>query len=576
MALKDNLYFITMKLNRIIVFVLVAIAPTLAMAWGKGHNLHVEWVLTYLPQEIQNFWNAEQKREMINHWAHYPDNQATPQLDISAEEAKVMADDYQWLKEGTSGGKRGRFHSAHGKGLMFFALAKAFRENRPDAAAIYAGTLLHSYADGGAFNHGSTMHYVFYTQYKHIKYHKLPHKDLWDIRGDKKILANAKVMIGNIKLNSKAKKLEDALVDVMMTGAVSATYLASVEADIGKVNADGSASKESTIAITKTLATQVADGVNLINDAWLIAKSKQPLDASMLDIAWEKKPLSERPITAEFKAKEKAYFKARDARNDNVYQGLWGNKKYPAIGFVAEAAYEMSMGELGFGSRFATAIIARGLKEKSKANVELFTFLDLEKKDIDVKKIPVLVLHSKNGAPARIKGAIEKYIKNGGKILYIGGADKGLTGLNMKKRSENETPVSWDAYIKRKKIEDITRGMKIELLGALGKVSKEKVLAFKDNPNMTGAWNLALAEYEIIADKNTTPLMNLILPNGEKYCVGAAKKEKGKYKFVYLPSYAFLPFMFSNDMSMPDCSRATTDSFGNALTAEAIKILLKK
>ncbi len=557
-----------------IIFLVLAFLPSLVMGWGKGHDLHVEWVLKNLPQEIQKFWSPEQKEQMITHWAHYPDNQATNQPTISADEAKIMGDDYEWIKEATNGGKRSVLHSVHSKGVMFFALAKAFRENRPEASAMYAGILLHSFADSGAFNHGSTMHYLFYTKYKHIKYPKLHHKDLWDIKNNKKIIADAKTRVAKFKPSKKVKNLDDALVDVMMSAAVSAKFLASVEADIGKINSDGSASKESTVAITKVLADQTIQGVSFINDAWLIAKSKQPLDPKKLDVAKIKEPLENRPVYAKFEEKQRAYFKARTPKDDNVYQGLWGNKKYPAIGFVAEAAYDMSLGELGFGSRFATAIIARGMK-KSGANVELFSFLDLEKSAPNVRKVPVLVLHAKDGVPARIKKSIDEYLSKGGKLVFIGGNDKGLTGIRTTKRPDTETPVSWKSYLNRGKGEDKSSKMKIELAPRLANISKAKVLNFKDNPNKTGAWNLPIADCELSVEKDVVPLMYLILPSGQKYCVGAAKKVKGKFKFVYLPAYAFLPFMFSDDTSMLDWSRATTDSFGNALAKEAVKILLK-
>ncbi len=556
--------------NKILLFLLTLI-PSILLGWGKGHNLHIEWVLNYLPSEIQNFWNNEQKEQMIKHWSHYPDGPAYKKYNISTEEATIMGDDYDYIKLATNGGIRDHLHHPNSKGVMFFALAKAFRENRSDAAAIYAGALLHSYADGGAFNHGSVMHYLFYTRYKHVKYPKLWHKDLWDIHNGGKILKNARSLIGDFKVNSKTKNLEDALIDVMMSGVISTKFLSGVEADIGKVNSDGSASKESTDAIIKTLAYQTMEGANIINQAWLIAKSKQSLDPSKLDIAWTKKSISQRPIYAKFKKLESDYFKARDPRDDNVYKGLWDNKKYPAIGFVAEAAYDMSLGELGFGSRFATAIIARGMK-KSGTNVELFSFDNLEKNPPDVKKIPVLIIHAKNGVPARIKKSVGAYLDNGGNLLFIGGYDEGLTGLTLKKRPVSEVPVVLLKYIKDSKVDK----MKIELLSFFSKISKKKQLKFKDNPSKTGAWNKAFADYEIVPDKNTTPLMNLILPDGSKYCVGAAQKVNGKYKYVFLPAYAFLPFMFSEDTKMEDWSEATTDSFGNTLAKESTKLLLKK
>ncbi len=546
-----------------------------SFAWDTGHNLHIEWVFNYLPQEIQNFWTVEQKDKIIKHWSHYPDGPAYGKHHISPEEAKIMEDDYSWIKDATEGGLRDRIHRAKGKGVMFFALAKAFRENRPEAASIYAGALLHSYADGGAFNHGSVMQYLFYSQYSHVKYPKLWYKDLWNIRDDKKILSDAKSIIGNFKVNTKAKNLEDALIDTMMTGAVSAKFLATVEADIGKVNPDGSPCKEAAIAITKTLATQTMEGANLITDAWLIAKSNQPLNPANLDLAWKRDHPARCPVYWKFVKKEKEFFKARDPRDDNVYQGLWEEMKYPAIGFVAEAAYDMHMGDLGFGSRFATAIIARGLK-KNGANIKLFSFLDLEKSAPSVKDIPVLVLHAKEGVPNRIKNAIDTYLKEGGKLLFIGGDDKGLTGIETKKHKFPELFVSWQGYINQKKYESIALKMKIELLPPLTKASKDKILTPRANPNKTGSWNLAWADCALICDKATMPLMYLDLGTGSKYCVGAAKKVNGKYKFVYLPAYAFLPFIFSNDTHMEDWSQATTDTFGSALAVESIKILLDK
>ena len=356
----------------------------------------------------------------------------------------------------------------------------------------------------------------------------------------------------------------------MMTGVILTKQMSQAEASIGKINPDGTASKESFDAITKIVATQVKEGVNIIYSAWLIAKSNQPLDSSKLDIAWDEKPHTKRPNYARFLMRRYQYIKDRDARDDNVYDGLWDNKKYPAIAFIAESAYEMAEGMHGFGARFATAIIARGLKNFGE-NVQLFSFPDFEKKIPDVKKYPILVVHSKAGVSARIRKNVEKYVENGGKVIYIGGAvsKEKIVAMNSKKRADEETPVStkW-----AKQNQDIIGQMKIEFAPVFAKVKAGK-FGFKDNPNQIG-WNKPIANEEIILDDTTEPLAYLHLPNGEKYCVSAVKLEGGKPRHIYLPAYLFLPFMFSDENEMADWSKATTDSFGTSLIAESVKLLM--
>ncbi len=554
------------KLTKLIITMCVCV-PAWLFAWGPGHNTHIEWVLNYLPAEVRNFWSPEQQQLMIKRWSHYPDGPAEKKYEFSKEEEEIMGDDLPYIARATDK-KRDRLHRPYSKGIEFFALAKAFRENRPDKAALYAGTLLHAYADGGAFNHGSMMQYLRYTKYKHVKYPKLRHDDLWKIRNDKAITARAREIIGDFKPDSRVKKLDEALCDIMMTGVIADKNMAAQEVYIGKVNKDGSPSKESAEAIAKTLATQTMDGVNIVYSAWLIAKSDQPLDPEKLDLAWLDKPLSERPVFAEYRRRFNAYIRARDARDDSVYNGLWNNKKYPAVGFIAESSYEMGMGEHGFGSRFATSSIARAFK-KSGGNVELFSFPDIEKSAPDAEKIPILVIHSKNGVAKRLRANVDKYIKNGGKIIFIGGLNEGPTTMKIAKRPNNETPVSreWG-----RQNDDVVFKVKIELCPRLQKISPEKVLGFNDNPNQTG-WNKPVAVCEILPDKDVMPLMNLVLPDGSKYCVASAKKVDGKFKYVYVPAYMFLPFMFSKETEMPDWSQPITDSFGSALFAECVRIL---
>ena len=356
------------KRKKLLMLLFAAAATHSLCAWDRGHEIQIEWALRYLPQEVQSFWTDEQKNLMVRKWSHYPDNLAA----FSEKDKAIMGGDSLRIEK-AAGGKIYGLHSAAGKAAALWALSQTFREKRSDAAALYAGALLHAYADGGAFNHGSMMHFLTYSRYKHVKYPKTLLDDLWKIRDKKEIKARAREIIGDFKPSEQTKNLEDALCDIMMTGAVSDKFMSSHEAYIGKINEDGSPSVEASEAMAKTLALQATEGANIVYSAWLIAKSGQKLDPPPFDILCKKNNIPKNSVWAKYKKTFDSYIRACDARNDSMYNGLWNNKKYPAIGFIAESSYEMDKGEHGFGARFATAYIARGLKNCGKtSNCSLF------------------------------------------------------------------------------------------------------------------------------------------------------------------------------------------------------------
>lgn len=546
------------------------VLPSMVLGWGGGHNVQIEWAMKLLPAEVRDFWNAAQKEKMIARWSHYPDGPSEGKAFFSPEEEALMGDDLPYIARATKK-IRNSLHSPIGKGVMFFALAKAFRENKPDKAALYAGTLMHSYADGGAFNHGSMMQYLEYTRYKNVKYPAIPHADLSVIRNDEKVLSRVRDILGDFKPDTKVKRLDDALVNVMMTGVVSTKFLAEVEAYLGKVNPDGSPSTESSEAIAKTLDIQARDGAHILNSAWLIAKSDQPLNPASLDIAFNDLPASQRPVYSEFEKRRREYLNARDARDDSVYRGLFAaDVKYPAVGFIAEAAYEMGEGDHGFGARFATAIIARGMENSGKS-VKLFSFPEFEKEAPDVKSIPVLVLHSTRGISPRLRKSLDAYLDRGGRLIFIGGDDQRLTKMKMQKHADAETPVSTKWGVQNA---DVIGKMRIELGPQLATVKKENPFGFNDNPNQIG-WNKPIANFEIVPDADTEPLAYLHLPDGRKYCIAAVRRSGGESRSMYVPAYLLLPFMFSDEKVMKDWSLATTDSFGNAIITAAVDIMEK-
>ena len=558
------------------VVLLVLMSAFSLFGWGSGHEDHVGLVLQYLPREVVSCWSDAAKKELRMHWSHYPDSQKKIAPEILALTGPEAA---RFLKESRVQICY-RFHSDSGKGIAFFLLIGAFREKRYDAAAFFAGVLMHGIADANAFNHAPLIHHLTYTRYRHIRYPRAD-LDLSMMRGNKVLAGKIAERLKGFQPDAGKGNLRETVLRLMLEEIDSNAYMCARENRLALVNPDGSASDAALDAMADIAAYQTRTGVNAICAAWRLAGTGESLNLKPSDFdpkafaalsAEEKK----RSIRPEYERRRKAMQEARDPRTDAIYADLFGpggNGSAGAVGLVCEATYAMNQTFLGFGSKFLIGSLGRSLRKSGKP-VEAIPMNDLKKTIPSPERIPVIVICSNGSAPGFVVNALKKYAAQGGRVVVIGGSsDLNLTGLApfFERKANGEIPVS---SVYGKANQEVIGQMKVCPAGPLAGLFKRKEFEFKDNPNTPAGWNKPFSNVVVRADDpSVIPLFEL--ENGkERFCIAAMKRDsRGRMTGAWIPQYLLMPFLFSEDVSMPDWSKPELDSFGTRLVLAVLEKL---
>ena len=561
--------------KRIAVILLLAAACSL-FGWGSGHNDHAGLVLKYLPKEIASCWNDTAKKEFQTHWSHYPDSHKK----IAPEILTMIGPDAARFLNESKIQTCYRFHSDSGKGAAFFLLARAFRGKQYDAAAFFAGVLMHGIADANAFNHAPLIHYLTYTRYRHIRYPRVD-LDLSMMRKNKVLAGKIAERLDEFRPDAGKENLRETVINLMLEDIDSNAYMTARENLLALANPDGSASDAALGAMADIAAYQTRIGINAICAAWRLAASGEKLNLKPSDfdakafaaLTKEEKSRSLRP---EYQRRRAAKQEMRDPRKDAVYAGLFeqstGGKK--AVGLICEATYAMNQTFLGFGSKFIIATLGRTLLKNGK-KIEVIPLFDLKRSVPSPDRVPVIVICTNGGAPGFAVNALKKYVAGGGKVISIGGSsDMNLTGLApfFERKQNAEIPVS---SVYGKANQDVIEKMRVRPAGPLAGLFDRKSFAFKDNPNTSAGWNKPFSNVAIrTEDSSVIPLFEL--DNGkESFCIAAMKQDaQGRITGAWLPQYLLMPFLFSDDVTMPDWSKPELDSFGSRLAAAVLEKLI--
>lgn len=553
-------------MKKLIFILTLALSVSKLFAWGAGHDVQVNLTMKYVGEDIAKFFSDAKANPQK--WCHFPDGHKTMASQknvvkaLGEKEAKLLD---ERLKS------QYFFHSARGKCIAYTQLIKAFRENNPQAAAFYAGAFMHAVADSSAFNHGPLIHTLTYFNYKHPSAPKAE-LDLVIYNKSPEIQKRTAELLADFKPDNSPKKLEDMFVKIFLISYEDAAFMASVENGLVAPAPKGKLSKQAEEVWAKTADRQVREAVNFLRAAWNIAKTDQDLNPENIEFFNNPKAKIKRPIQNKAQAEIKKFMDEKQLLNDSVYAGLLGEpKKFPAVALIAEPSNEMGIAKMGFESRAHTAMCARTL---NNANVptKLFDMRKLEKNFVDAKKYPLLIVNTTAHIPN--KKGLDKYIKDGGKLLVIGGRSLGGTPLSKfaKNRPNNEVPTSTKYGVSN--VEEI-KNMSLEFTPALKKAVKNNKVKFSRNPNTPAGWGKAISLLEFEGER-IVPLAYLHYgTEGKKYCCAAAfKNEGGKIFAAYLPKYLISPLLFADDSEkMSDWSVPSLDSFGSPILVETVKLL---
>jgi hypothetical protein len=238
----------------------------------------------------------------------------------------------------------------------------------------------------------------------------------------------------------------------------------------------------------------------------------------------------------------------------------------------------MNEGKLGFSSKFISASAARTLKQNGISCMPV-SYREFSEEGLpSPEKMPIFIIcNGKKTLTKNTSSNLDAYIKNDGKVIWIGGKDLKLFGTLSKalyEEKDESIPVSRRYGLQNA---ETVKNAEIVFEGPMAKALGKKVFTFRDNPNTRAGWQKPWFPYGIKTEnKELLPLCEL-KTDGRTFCIAAAaKNEKGKFQFVCLPEYLVSPFLLSDDDHMPDWSQPTLDSVSAVVLLESIKLLEQK
>lgn len=465
-----------LKLNTL--FTICCLSAYSLFGWGHGHDYVNKGALTIMPEEIKSFLGEKYQKRFVR-WSHVPDN-GTPFEKLDRSYAPVSDKEIEYLKSF----KAKSFYYLHshqkpGEGGNFILLIRAFMDKDPGRSALWMAALMHTLADDVACNHTSQIHYLTYAfRDSNVKIGKGIGFDFADIaktpEGQKainKLLKNYQPKIIPGTPEEVLEKIISKNIDASTYGTIREFKIVSTYAP----NVTSQQRAEGVKAMAELGVYGMKQAMDIIVTAWKFAKEG-------------KVPVLTPAILAKAKENRKLYLTDKKLEDDSIYTDLLqkANNKIPSLAILLERSKLMMQSKLSFGGRLIMAATMRTLKA-NKIPYHTIDLRELELKDsknLDPKKVPVLMLCSGSFHISKnVKNNLKIYFSNGGRILWVGGRDRGVLGdlsKSLKVANSAMIPVS-DKY-GQNNIESIDK-IKIKFLPPLNKILGDKQYSFINNPD---------------------------------------------------------------------------------------------
>ena len=540
--------------KRYLIILIIFFISISCLGWGGGHHDNAKLVLKYLPEKISKLFSAKQKAEIIKNWCKYPDShKVDPGINLMLGKECLE----RMKKQGIS---TYALHSPKGKVFSFIELEKAFKNRDFQKAAFWSAVLMHSIADESAFNHGPLIHYMTYARYKHIKYPSGIPKDLSVIRREPSLDRMICKSLKNFKAQKISRTCQGVLIKIMLLGIKHNTFMTARETRIARGDIY---KKDALKAMSEVAALQVKDTVNVIYTAWLLAQKNQICKLTP-------------QVIKDYQQIKRTVIQKRSLKQDSIYEGLLkSNNVKPRIGLILEGSRRMNEGQLGFSSKFISSCMGRVLLNNG-LKIKPVKCLDLGKTNfISASKTSILIIcNGRKTLPRSYSENIKKYLKNGGKLIWIGGRDLQCWPELSKilvKEADNILPVSKKYGLQNSETVSKT---KIYFVNQFAQALSKKEFTFKSNPNTSSGWQKPWCPYSINLKSSIVSPLCMLRINNRKICISAIIKDQNKKnKIIFLPEYLIAPFLLSNDKQMPDWSRPVLDSIGQKLLLASVKLL---
>ena len=513
-------------------------------------------VFDSLPKEIKDFFPADLQQEIQRHWCHYPD-------EVQFFDEKLLGKDAleTLRKMHVRGG--GELHADINIAASFVLLEKAFADKEPKRAAVWIGSLIHTVGDDDC--HIGQMSWAWDLSRYKIKraegYGELSMMDSSEIGRNtlKKKMEGFKPQSLGDNPNEVVKKLLVLAYTSMDDSAQKACRISSTfnygdkGAPLrGRDRRDG-----------RTGRGRAQEALDAIVTAWEMAEQNKTVELTDNLVKQSRKTIDD-------------YVATKPLSHDSVYDGtLQSHPTGPAVGVLIEPSTCMGNSRFGFTACVYLAQAMRTLQEAKVAYLPL-DIRAVEKDGLPAgDKMPVLVVVS-GGFNVSDFGltSFAKYVKGGGKLIWIAGLDRGFLGKlssSLKDADRKLLPVGIDYEDAKHEGAAAIAKVSVKFLGDFGDVLGKDQRKFVNNPNL-GGWDTPHCNVQIVSnDPDVKPLAEVT--DGQKsMTIAAALMEDGKAKHVFLPQYLMVPFVLSDDQTI-DFGRPLFDSTGKKILLTSVRML---
>lgn len=531
---------------------MLAVAWCAVPAWGfgVGHADQAELVMSVLPKDVVDFFGPELRQKIVREYSHYPDSVGQFKDETYAAFGPQAAELLR--RHGIQSGNALHDHETS-MALCLVLLNRALLDKNPQRAAIWTGSLIHLVGDNAS--HITLMAYL--SQISRFQIKVAPGvADFSTAAQDPLGRQQIRRLMDGFTPHTIGGEPDESIRKMITLMYEGMDYAAQRDSRIGG-SFNPTYREDALLAMSELGAWGAQRAADAIVTAWGYARQGKALELKAETIK---------------KAGEecRAFLASKPLEHDTVYAGTLDSRPAGrAVGVLVEPSSVMGRARFGYCGAVHLAMIMRELRRE-----------DVPYRPIDIRvvekdglppadQVPLLVVCS--GGFYCSPDPFKKYVDAGGRLLWIGGRDKGLLGkLSSALQPANARIAPVSAKYEDPNKEVVAR-VSISFAGELGRAVGAEPMRFVNNPNI-GGWTTPHCDLQIVSTDPNIRVLATVSDGTETMNVAAALVENGKARHVFLPVYLLVPFVLSKDHTT-NFSQPTLDSVGQKIIETSVKML---